>query len=53
MLPETFMRDLANTMEEGELFNKNFGGFACCENYEDIEKTAILSSKACKKGSGG
>ena len=40
LLPETFKKDLANTVDEGELFNKKFGGFRCF----DREKTYILSS---------
>ena len=51
LLPETFNKDLTNTIEEGELFNKNFGGLNCCGNDKDAEKTAILYQPTCERGS--
>ena len=53
LLPETFNKELANTIEEGEQFNKKFGGLSFCEKYEDLEKAAILTQATNKQGSAG
>ena len=51
LLPETFNKDLTNTIEEGEVFNNNFGGFNFCGNDKDSEKTAILYQPTRERGS--
>ena len=45
LLPETLNRSLDNTIEEGEMFNKNFGGFRCLGKIEDEETTMVLQDK--------
>ena len=45
LLPETINRSLANTIEEGEIFNKKYGGFSCEGMDDNEEATAILQNK--------